>query len=90
MVNDAERTLSMRITTLDITLIPVEVQSLLTGFLVAGVAHMSASEADIESNIAAETTLIVDVFVAMKAFGACALTEAKLVRDAFRTSQIFL
>ena len=90
MVNDAERTLSMRITTLDITLIPVEVQSLLTSFLVAGVAHMSASEADIESNVAAETTLIVDVFVAMKAFSACALAEAKLVRDAFRTSQIFL
>ena len=50
---------------------------------------MSASEADIESNVAAETTLIVDVFVTMKAFCACALAEAKLVRDAFRTSQIF-
>ena len=67
-------------------LILVEVKRLLTGLLVASVAEMSAVKADVEGDIAAESALVVNVFVAMLFLMTSELAETEFFRQAFWTA----
>ena len=52
----------------------------------ARVAEVRAVEADIEGKVAAESALVVDVFVTMLFLMAGKLAKAELFRQAFRTA----
>ena len=86
MVSDAKWTSAIGIATLNFVFIFVEVQRLLTGLFMASVAEMSAVETDIEGDITAESTLVVDVLVTMLFLMAGKLAKAELFRQAFRTA----
>lgn len=75
MVSDTKWASAVGIATLDFVFILMEVQRLLTGLLMASVAEMSAVEADVKGDIAAESALVVDVFVTMLFLMAGELTE---------------
>ena len=90
MVTDAKWALAKGIAALDFVFTPVKVERLLAGLLVASIAKVSAVEADIEGDIAAEPALVVNVFVSVGWLAAGELAETKLFRQAFRTAQLLL
>ena len=86
MVTDAKWALAKGIATLYFVLIPVEVQRLLTGLLMASVAEVSAVKADIEGDVAAKPALVVNVFVSVCCLAASELAKAEFFRQAFWTA----
>ena len=77
MVSYAERTSTCLAATLDLSWVSMEVQSLSACFQVAAVTEVSAIEAYIESDVATESTLVVDVLGAMPQNIALCLSKAE-------------
>ena len=78
MITNAKWASSIRIAALDFMFIFVEVQRLLAGLLMTSVTEVSTVEADVEGDIAAEPTLIVDVLISMLFLMAGKLAKAEL------------
>ena len=65
VVRNAQRALTTRVATYDIAIVLVEVERLVAGSRVTTLAVVCPIEANIQGDIAAESTLIVNVFFAM-------------------------
>ena len=79
MICDPERALALSIfATLDLALVPIEVQRSLVSYQMAALAHVRAIEADVGCDVAAEAALVVDELLAVARLIALLLTDTKL------------
>ena len=79
MITDPKWTLASFATALDFSRIFEVIQCLTTGFQMAGTAEMGTIEAHVKSNVAAEATFVVDIFVTMTSHLTSCLTESKFL-----------
>ena len=90
MVNDPQRTLTIRAAALYLVVVLVKVKSLLKGHNVAASAHVSAVETDVEGDIAAETALEVDKLFPMALFVTLVLADADFCQHTGFAPEVFL
>ena len=90
MVDDTERALAVRIATLDLIGVLVEVEGLVEGTHVAALAHVSPVEADVLGDVAAEPALVVDELLTVARLVALKLANTDLLRQARLAPKDFL
>ena len=88
MIRDTQWTPACLAAALNLSRVHTEVESLSTCLNVTLITEMSAIEAHIKSNVAAETTLVVNVLRAMAKYIALSLAKTELFRQALVAHEV--